>query len=239
MSDLCGWGVCSLQWREQAYSRVKIDFPPIFRREVVLIAGAVEVVGVCFLAIWLGLETLWDQFRSVILPLWLVLPPVAAGIIVRAVGADWIIAAAMAAALVLHLSDHLWIRMIGTGLLAGASYVAGNWVLLAGFVLYWLLWELNIAGGADALAAYAALMIIPRSEMFWSLLAGILIWALFIMAVTYRGKFFERWKQLAWRIILKNFPDASELETEGKPTVGGIWIGVILCILWSGLRITT
>jgi hypothetical protein len=201
-----------------------------------LAAIMAEVVGVWFLGLWLGLETLWDQFRSVILPLWLVFPPVLAGVIVRAAGGDWLIAAAMSAALVLHLSDRLWVRMIGTGLLAGASYLAGNWVLLAGFVLYWLLWELNIAGGADALAAYAALLVIPRPIMFWSLLAGIFIWALVVMAVTYRGKFFERWKQLVWRVMLKDLPSESELETEGKPTVGGIWIGVIICIIWSGVK---
>jgi hypothetical protein len=200
-----------------------------------LSATQAEIAGVAFILIWFGLETLWDQLRSVVLPLWLVLPPVILGILVQALFGKWYIAAAMAAALILHLSERLPIRGLGTVLLLAASLLARNWVLAAGFILYWLLWELNIAGGADALAAYAALMVIPRWEMFWSLLAGIFLWAVVSMVVIYRGRLLERWKRLVWRAFLRQLPTGSELETEGKPTIGGIWIGTIFFALWSWL----
>ncbi len=96
-------------------------------------------------------------------------------------------------------------------LLLGAALLAHNVALAAGFVLYWALWELSIAGGADALAAYAALMIVPRAEMFWSLLAGILVWAVVSMVVIYRGKLIERWKRMAFRVFLRQLPTETEL----------------------------
>ena len=198
-----------------------------------LSAQQAEIAGVILLLIWIGLETLWDQFRSVVLPLWLVLPPVILGILFQLIWGKWYIAAAMAAAVLLHLSDHILVRVFGTLLLLGAALLAHNIALAAGFVLYWALWELSIAGGADALAAYAALMIVPHAEMFWSLLAGIFVWAVVSMAVIYRGQLVERWKRMAFRVFLRQLPSQTELVTEGKPTVGGIWLGVVIFAVWS------
>jgi len=192
-----------------------------------------EIAGVIILLVWFGLETVWDQFRSVVLPLWLVLPPVILGMLVQVVFGKWYLAAAMAAAVFLHLSDHILVRAVGTLLLLGAAVLAHNVVLAAGFVLYWALWELNIAGGADALAAYAALMVIPRAQMFWGLLAGIFVWAVVSMVVIYRGKLLERWKRMAWRALLRQLPTETELASEGKPTIGGIWLGTIFFAAWS------
>jgi hypothetical protein len=194
-----------------------------------------EIAGTAFILVWFGLETLWDHLRSVVLPLWMVRPPVVLGILAQAVFGKWSIAAAMAAALFLHLSERLPIRGLGTILLLAASLLARTWVLAAGFVLYWLLWELNIAGGADALAAYAALMIVSRWEMFWGLLAGIFLWAVISMVVIYRGKLLERWKRFVWRAFLRQLPTRSELETEGKPTIGGIWMGTMIFAVWFWL----
>ena len=196
-------------------------------------ATQAEIAGVILLLIWFGLETVWDQIRSVVLPLWLVLPPVILGILVQLLFGKWYLAAAMVAAIFLHLSDHITIRAVGTLLLLGAAVLARNIPLAAGFVLYWVLWELNIAGGADALAAYAALMVIPRAEMFWALLAGIFVWAVVSMVVIYRGQLVERWKRMIWRALLRQLPTEKELVAEGKPTVGGIWLGTIFFAVWS------
>ncbi len=189
-----------------------------------------------FLLVWFAVETVWDLRKSVILPLWLVLPPVLAGVAFQAVFGEWYIAVAMGAALLLHLSDKLLIRGVGTALLLAASAVAGNWALAAGLVLFWALWEVNISGGADALAAYAALMIVPRWEMFGFLLLGILIWALVTMVVVYRGQLVERWKRMAYRVMLRSLPTEGELNTEGRPTIGGIWVGVLLFAVWSAVK---
>ncbi len=194
------------------------------------------ILGLGFLLVWFALETVWDLKKSVILPLWLVLPPVLAGVAFQAVFGEWYIAAAMGAALLLHLSDKLLIRGVGTALLLAASAAAGNWALAAGLVLFWALWEVNISGGADALAAYAALMIFPRWEMFGFLLLGILIWAVVTMVVVYRGQLMERWKRMAYRVMLRSLPTEGELNTEGRPTIGGIWIGVLLFAIWSVVR---
>lgn len=201
--------------------------------EAFLSTSQAEIVGVILLLIWFGLETLWDQFRSVVLPLWLVLPAVILGILFQIVFGKWYIAAAMAAAVLLHLSDRVLVRMVGTLLLLAAAVASRNVVLAAGFVLYWALWELNIAGGADALAAYSALMVIPRAEMFWGLLAGIFVWAVVSMVVIYRGKLLERWKRMAWRALLRQLPTETELAGEGKPTIGGIWLGTVFFAGWS------
>jgi hypothetical protein len=198
-----------------------------------LTADQAGVLGLGFILVWFGLETLWDHLKSVVLPIWLVLPPVLIGVAFQLVFGRWFIAAAMGAALLLHLSGKLWIRGVGTLLLLAASAAAQNWALAAGLVLFWLLWEVNIAGGADSLAAYAALMLAPQWEMFWFLLLGILIWAGATMVLTYREKLIERWKQMAWRVVLRNLPTEGELTTEGKPTIGGIWIGTALFAAWK------
>jgi hypothetical protein len=203
--------------------------------EVSLTIGQAEILALGFILIWLGFETLWDLRKSLILPVWLVLPPVLVGVAYQAFFGKWYIAAAMGAALILHLSGRLWIRAAGTILLLAASAAAQNWALAAGLVLYWVLWEANIAGGADALAAYAALMIVPRWEMFWFLLLGILLWAAGTMVLVYRGQIVERWKRMAWRVFLRSLPTEGELNTEGKPTIGGIWIGVVLFAVWSAV----
>jgi hypothetical protein len=193
------------------------------------------ILGLGFILIWIALETLWDLKKSVLLPLWLVLPPVLVGVAYQAAFGKWYIAAAMGAALLLHLSDKLPIRGAGTVLLLAASLLAENWALAAGLVLYWVLWEMNIMGGADALAAYAALMIVPRWEMFGFLLLGIFLWAVAIMVVVYRGQLVERWKRMAYRLMLRNLPTEGELNTEGRPTIGGIWIGVLLFAVWNAI----
>jgi hypothetical protein len=198
-----------------------------------LTAELAGIIGLGFLLVWFAWETLWDLKKSVILPLWLVLPPVLAGVAYQAVFGKWYIALAMGAALLLHLSDKLPIRGAGTVLLLAASILAENWALAAGLVLYWVLWEVNIVGGADALAAYAALMIVPRWEMFGCLLLGIFLWAVTIMVVVYRGQLVERWKRMAYRLMLRNLPTEGELITEGRPTIGGIWLGVLLFAVWS------
>ena len=198
-------------------------------------ADQAEILAIGFILIWFGLETLWDLLKSLILPIWLVLTPVLVGVAYQALFGKWYFAAAMGAALVLHLSGKLWIRGAGTLLLLAASAAAENWALAAGLVLYWLLWEVNIAGGADALAAYAALMIVPRWEMFGFLLLGMFLWAAGTMVVVYRGQLLERWKRMAWRVFLRNLPTEGELNTEGKPTIGGMWLGVVLFAVWSAL----
>ncbi|MBN2084851.1 MAG: hypothetical protein JW748_06460 [Anaerolineales bacterium] len=190
-------------------------------------------IGLGFLLVWLAVETLWDLKKSVILPLWLVFPPVLAGLAYQAVFGKWYIAAAIGMALLLHLSDKLLIRGAGTAIMLAASALSGHWALAAGLVLYWVLWEANIAGGADALAAYAALMLFPRWEMFGFLLLGILLWAVVTMVVVYRGLLAERWKQMAYRLMLRQLPTEAELNTEGRPTIGGVWLGVALFAVWA------
>jgi hypothetical protein len=197
-----------------------------------LTAEQAGVLGLGFILVWFGLETLWDHLKSLVIPVWLVLPPVIAGVVFQAVFGNRLVAAAMIGALLLHLSDRLWIRGLGTALLLAASLAAGNWALAAGLVLYWILWEANIVGGADALAAYAALLAAPRWEMLGFLLAGIFLWGVGTMVAVYRGKLIDRWKRMAWRLYTRDLPSESELEAEGKPTIGGIWIGTLLFAVW-------
>lgn len=201
-----------------------------------MIAEQAGIFGLGFLLVWLALETLWDLKKSVILPLWLVLPPVLAGLAYQAAFGKWYVAAAIGAAMVMHLSDKLPVRGAGTAIMLAASALAGNWALAAGLVLFWVLWEVNIAGGADALAAYAVLMIVPSWEMFGFLLLGIFLWAVVTMVVVYRGLLAERWKQMAYRLMLRQLPTETELVTEGRPTIGGVWLGVVLFAVWSAVK---
>jgi hypothetical protein len=196
-------------------------------------AGQAEILGLGFILVWFGVETFWDIIKSVMLPVWLVLPPVLAGTAYQLFFGKWYIAAAVAAALILHLSGSLIIRILGTALMLAASAAAGNWALAAGLVLFWAMWEGNVAGGADSLAAYAALLMAPQWEMLGFLLLGIFLWAVGTMLVVYRGKFIERWKRLAWRIVLRSLPTEDELTAEGKPTLGGVWIGAALFAVWK------
>jgi hypothetical protein len=200
-----------------------------------LTAGQAEILGLGFVLVWFGVETFWDVWKSVVIPVRLVLPPVVIGVAYQLFFGEWYVAAAVAAAMVLHLSDRLILRAAGTGLLLAASAAAGNWPLAAGLVLFWALWETNVAGGADALAAYAALLLAPQWEMLGFLLGGIFLWAVGTMLVVYRKDFVARWKRLAWRVVLRSLPTEDELKTEGKPTLGGLWIGVALFAAWKFL----
>jgi hypothetical protein len=197
-----------------------------------LTAEQAEILVLGFILVWFGVETIWDVRKSVMLPVWLVLPPVVVGAAFQLFFGVWYVAAAVAVAMILHLSDRLVLRIAGTGLLLAASAAAGNWALAAGLVLFWALWEANVAGGADALAAYAALLAAPQWEMLGCLLAGIFLWAVGTMLLVYRREFIERWKRLAWRIVLRSLPTESELTAEGKPTLGGLWIGAALFAAW-------
>jgi hypothetical protein len=194
-----------------------------------------EIVGLWILLVWFAIETYWDLRRSTLLPIWLVLPPVVLGIIAQAIYGNWMIAAAMTLAVLMHNSPLMLIRAAGSALLLGACLLSGNTVLAIGFVLYWILWEAHIMGGADALAAYSALMVAPNQDMFWALLAGIFLWALVAIVIVYRGQLFARVKNMAWRVMLKDLPKESEFEAEGKPTLGGLFLGVAFYMLWIGL----
>jgi hypothetical protein len=194
-----------------------------------------EVIGLWILFVWFGIETFWDLRRSVILPLWLVLPPVVLGVVAQLLYGSWLVAAAMTAAVLLHLSGKLPIRLIGTILLVAAAATVGNLILAAGFFLYWILWETNIMGGADALAAYAALLVAPHMGMFWSLLAGMFVWAAVGMVIVYRTQLISRVRSMLWRISLRDLPKESELDAEGKPTIGGMWLGLAFYMVWIWL----
>ena len=63
---------------------------------------------------------------------------------------------------------------------------------------------------------------------FWLLLAGIFAWALAVMVATYRGRLLQRWKQMLFRMALQDLPTERELEAEGKPTLGGVWLGILM-----------
>jgi hypothetical protein len=200
--------------------------------EVCVTPGTAEVAGLVFLLIWFAVETLWDLAKSLVLPFWLVFPPVAAGVAYQLAFGEWYVASAMVAALLLHLSGKLPVRAAGTAVLITASAAAGYWALAAGSGLFWLLWEANIVGGADGLAAFAALMIAPGWEMFVALLAGIFLWGVGTMIVVYRGRLFDRLKNMVYRVALRNLPDEGELVKEGKPTLGGLWVGTVLFAAW-------
>jgi hypothetical protein len=194
-----------------------------------------EAIGLWIILVWFAVETYWDLRRSVMLPVWMVLPPVALGIIAQAIYGNWLIAGAMVAAILLHLSKRLPVRSIGTLVLIAACLATHQNVLAVGFGLYWILWETNIMGGADALAAYAALMIAPNMNMFWALLAGIFLWAFAAMIIVYRSQLFARVQRMVWRVMLRDLPKESEIEAEGKPTLGGLFLAVAIYIIWTGL----
>jgi hypothetical protein len=197
-----------------------------------LTSSQVGVWAIGFLFIWYAVETLWDLRKSLVLPIWLVLPPVLLGVAYQAVFGTWYVAAGMGAALLLHLSDKLPIRTAGTLLLLAASLAAEYWALAAGGLLFWLLWEVNITGGGDSLAVYAALMISPSWEMLGFLLLGIFLWGLVVSVVINRGRLIRRWKGIVWRLMVRDLPTESEMAAEGRPTIGGIWIGILMLALW-------
>jgi hypothetical protein len=201
--------------------------------EVSLAGFPTEAVGLWIILVWFAFETWWDMRRSTMLPIWLVLPPVALGILSQAVYGNWFIVAAVIIAVVLHNAPTILVRALGTVILLGGCLLSGNVVLAVGFVLYWILWEAHVMGGADALAAYAALMIAPNANMFWSLLAGIFLWALAAMVIVYRTKIFARVKLMVWRVLMRNLPQESEIEAEGKPTLGGLFLGVAFYMIWA------
>jgi hypothetical protein len=195
-----------------------------------------EWIGIGFLVGWLALETAWDLWKSVVLPIALVLPPVIAGIILQAFEGRFWLAAAAAIILLAHLSGKIWVRALGTGLFVVAALLYGLTWTAVGFGLYWLLWELNVMGGADALAIYAVLLILPNQNAFWSVLAGIFVWALAALIITQRRKLWNRFRQMFHRLLLGDMPSEQELETEGQPTMGGVWLGVLFyaAVQWWG-----
>jgi hypothetical protein len=203
--------------------------------EVDLTGFPTEAIGLWMVLVWFAIETYWDIRRSTLLPIGLVLPPVVLGIAAQAAYGQWLIAGAALLMVLMHNASMALVRTVGTALAAGACLYSGNIVLAIGFVLYWALWEFHIMGGADALAAYAALMIAPNQLMFWTLLAGILIWASAVMVIVYRGKLVARMRTMVWRMMLKDLPKESEFEAEGQPTLGGLFLGVAFYLIWTAL----
>lgn len=194
-----------------------------------------EVIGISFLSIWLALETAWDLWKSVVLPISLVLPPLIVGIIFQTIEGHFLLSAAAIFAIFAHLSGKIFVRGFGTAILVAASLFYGlSWPALA-FGLYWLLWEVNVMGGADALAIYAVMLILPNQFAFWLQLGGIFLWALAALVITYRGRLVRRFWQMFQRLLLGEMPSEQELESEGKPTMGGVWVGVLFYAAWQVL----
>jgi hypothetical protein len=178
------------------------------------------------------METAWDIWKSVVLPMVLVIPPLIAGIVVQVfLGHGWL-AAGAAVGMIIHMSNRLWLRAIGTVILIAAAMLYGLVWMAIGFGLYWLLWECNIMGGADALAAYSVFLFFPTREAFWLVLAGIFLWALVYMVFSYRAQLVARVQQMFIRLYLRNMPSEEELVREGKPTIGGVWLGVLFYAAW-------
>jgi hypothetical protein len=191
-----------------------------------------ELFAYLFLGIWLAIETAWDLWKSVVLPLALVLPPLILGALYQVLlGHGWLAGGAIVG-LVLHMSGRLWVRLIGTAILIAAALFYGLTWLAIGFGMYWLLWEANIMGGADALAAYSVFLFFPSREAFWLVLAGIFLWALVYMIISYREKLVARIQQMFLRLALRNLPSEQELASQGKPTLGGVWLGMLLFTAW-------
>jgi hypothetical protein len=196
---------------------------------------SLDLFGYIFLAVWLAFETAWDIWKSVVLPLVLVVPPlIIGGAVQLLMGHGWLTAGACVGIL-LHMSSRLWVRILGTAILILAALFYGLTWLAIGFGLYWLLWEGNIMGGADALAAYAVFLFFPTRDAFWLVLAGIFLWALAYMVFSYRAQLLDRIQQMFLRLFMKSLPTEQELISQGKPSLGGVWLGMLLLSAWHFL----
>ncbi|MBU0510187.1 MAG: hypothetical protein KJ638_00600 [Chloroflexi bacterium] len=128
------------------------------------------------LFVWLIAETVWD-FKNPEIPRWFSIIPLSLGLIAFALGSGWG-ALLLAASILATNITHPWPRR---GLVIVPAILVGIWVnmpLAAGWLLLYLAWELNILGGADALAGLYLLVWFPVLPMLATLIAGLFLWNL-------------------------------------------------------------
>ena len=134
-------------------------------------------IGLLF--VWLLAETIWD-FKNPEIPRWFSIIPLSLGLIAFALGSGWG-ALLLAASILATNITQPWPRRL---LVVVPAILVGIWgymPLTAGWLLLYLAWELNILGGADALAGLYLLVWFPVVPMLVTLIVGLFLWNLGIL----------------------------------------------------------
>lgn len=141
------------------------------------------------LLVWLLAETVWD-FKDQNIPLFFSIIPLSTGLAVLALSGEWL-TALLIGLLVLATNLNPTPRMVAVAagvIVAAANIPPAFFPLLAGFVIVFFLFHLNVMGGADALAAIYLLVWFPSSLLLGSLFAGMLLAAVGILVLRFRRR---------------------------------------------------
>ena len=132
------------------------------------------------LFVWLIAETVWD-FKNPEIPRWFSIAPLSLGLIAFALDRSGWGALLVTASILATNITQPWPRRL---LVVVPAILVGIWgymPLTAGWLLLYLAWELNILGGADALAGLYLLVWFPVLPMLATLIAGLFLWNLGIL----------------------------------------------------------
>jgi Flp pilus assembly protein protease CpaA len=139
------------------------------------------------LIVWMIVESVWD-LRDQNIPIFFSLVPLIAGAAYLWYTGQVAVAISivlLVAATNLPPTARL-ISVVILALISFANIPPAYYPLLAGFLIVFAFFHLNIMGGADALAAVYALVWFPYWSMLAALMAGMLIAAIVIIAIKYR-----------------------------------------------------
>jgi hypothetical protein len=191
-----------------------------------LAANLVLYLAVLFLLI----ESIWDQFRSVEIPFLLLWAPFCIAIIQLIFERQFIV---LAAAGLLFLFAFSINKAILRRILCCACLVtltAIRWDIGFFIAFFWLIYELNIFAGAEMIACVSLMLIRPDWILaFWLLLGiGVGSWAI---GLRRDGLSFFKKSFQALASLKSNHPKEEMLLNEGAPFLWAIFLGSFLYVL--------
>jgi hypothetical protein len=191
------------------------------------LADAFLYLAIAFILI----EALWDRFRSVEIPLFLLFAPMAIAAAALLLNGLYLVLVLSVALLLCTLIPNTIARRLAVVI---CIVILGlfRWDIALFILFIWLLYEFNLFGGADALACFSLLLIRPDMVLAFWLLAGLALGS-WIVGLRRDGlSYFKKAFQSLANLTKAPVSEEKLLE-EGQPFLWAIFLGSILYILMN------
>jgi hypothetical protein len=193
----------------------------------------VDVLAIVWLGAWLIVETAWDIKKTREIPLLLILPQLIGGVVYLIYAQHYWAAAGLVTGVAASNANKLLYRFLGSMVLFAGTYFDGVEALGVAWLIFWFAWEINIYGGADALASIAIMSVFPEWPYLVLLGAGIGLYGVAAILIRMRGRSFEAIKMAVLRLRTKVYLSEEEMDKKGVPAMGSVLLGFALVVLFG------
>jgi Flp pilus assembly protein protease CpaA len=177
------------------------------------------------------------DWRTKRVPHWLSWSTLAAGVAYRSVQGSWMLAPMAMGIVLVDLAPKRWRLAAGLGVIVAGTI--GGLALeqegIAQISVWWavayVMWHLNLVGGADVRLFWAMIALFPNATMALALGLGLFVWLLVWVLVIHRGRTLAALEGAGLRLKLGAFPEKEKLAAEGRATAPGLVLGA-LAYVW-------